>query len=410
MKQIKKRRRILRIGNPIGFSLFCLVCLAVMAGLYLGISWAIKTGPGVVKAMRTAVQEEVLTTPTVEPSREPKEELLPTATPTPSPTPTAEVKETPALGTPVATTPTPEPTVYVTAPPQEDVNAALYGQVIGIDPCRDNTKRAEEAENNLILANHIKRYLESQGATVVLGRTEADKGEVKDSTRAKIFKNAGCTYVVRLKCNYINAKTSACYVKVTKKNKAFGQRMIDAYVAATGMQKQNGKKNGVQVEDDAVAEKCGCPCVAFLLGNWENEQDRNNLQDEAFMDRITEGIFNGLLAEISGEPGSAEADAPLEKPTITTQPANVTVAEGGTLNLSIVATGSDLKYQWELKAPMGAWTKLTNATARTANLSISNIQARHTGYTYRCVVSNSAGSVTSNVATLTVGPASTSKP
>ena len=32
MKQIKKRRRILRIGNPIGFSLFCLVCLALLAG------------------------------------------------------------------------------------------------------------------------------------------------------------------------------------------------------------------------------------------------------------------------------------------------------------------------------------------------------------------------------------------
>ena len=106
MKQIKKRRRILRIGNPIGFSLFCLVCLALLAGLYLGISWAIKNGPGVVKAMRTTVQEEVMTTPTVEPSREPKDELLPTPTP--------EVKETPALGTPVASTPTPEPTATPT--------------------------------------------------------------------------------------------------------------------------------------------------------------------------------------------------------------------------------------------------------------------------------------------------------
>ena len=409
MKQIKKRRRVLRIGNPVGFSLFCLVCLAVLAGLYLGISWAIKNGPSVVSAMRTAVQEEVLTTPTVEPSREPKDELIPTATPTATPTPTPEVKETPDLGTPAAATATPEPTVYVTAEPAMDISSPLYGQVIGIDPCRDNTKRAEEAENNLVLATRIQRFLESQGAKVVLGRTEKDKGEVKDTTRAQIFREAGCTYVVRLKCNYINAKTSACYVKVTKKNKDFGQRMIDAYVAATGMQKQNGKKNGVQVEDDTVAEKCGCPCVAFLLGNWDNETDYANLHDEVFMDRITEGIFNGLMAEINSEPGSA-ADAPLEKPTITTQPANVTVAEGGTLNLSIVADGSNLKYQWELKAPLGTWTKLSNATARTANLSIANIQARHTGYAYRCVVSNSAGSVTSDVATLTVEPAATSQP
>ena len=410
MKQIKKRRRILRIGNPIGFSLFCLVCLAVLAGVYLGVSWAIKNGPSVVSAMRTAVQEQVLTTPTVEPSREPKEELLPTATPEPTPEPTPEVKETPALGTPVATTPTPEPTVFETANPAMDVSAPLYGQIIGIDPCRDNTKRPEEAENNLILATRIQRFLESQGAQVVLGRTEKDKGEVKDNTRARIFKEAGCTYVIRLKCNYINAKTSACYVKVTKKNKDFGQRMIDAYVAATGMKKQNGKKNGVQVEDDAVAEKCGCPCVAFLLGNWDNETDYANLHDEFFMDRITEGIFNGLLAEISGEPGSAEADDASAPPVITTQPVDVTVTEGGVLNLSIVATGSDLKYQWELKTPEGAWAKLTKASARTANLSISNIHTVHTGYTYRCVVSNSAGSVTSNVVTLTVEPAATSQP
>ena len=220
-----------------------------------------------------------MTTPTVEPSREPKDELLPTPTPTP------EVKETPALGTPVASTPTPEPTVYVTADPSQDISSPLYGQIIGIDPCRDNTKRPEEAENNLILANHLKRYLENQGAKVVLGRTEEDKGKVEDSARAKIFREAECTYVVRLKCNYINAKTSACYVKATKKNKDFGQKMIDAYVLTTGMKKQSNKKNGVQVEDDPVASKCGCPCVAYLLGNWENEQDYANLHDEVFQRR-----------------------------------------------------------------------------------------------------------------------------
>ena len=311
MKQIKKRRRILRIGNPIGFSLFCLVCLALLAGLYLGISWAIKNGPGVVKAMRAVVQEEVLTTPTVEPSREPKEELLPTATPTPTPTPTPEVKETPDLGTPAATTPTPEPSAYVTADPSQDISSPLYGQIIGIDPCRDNTKRPEEAENNLILANHLKRYLENQGAKVVLGRTEEDKGKVEDSARAKIFREAECTYVVRLKCNYINAKTSACYVKATKKNKDFGQKMIDAYVLTTGMKKQSNKKNGVQVEDDPVASKCGCPCVAYLLGNWENEQDYANLHDEVFIDRMCEGIFIGLMSEINGEPVPTPTPAPI---------------------------------------------------------------------------------------------------
>ena len=163
MKQIKKRRRILRIGNPIGFSLFCLVCLGVMAGLYLGISWAVKNGPGVVKAMRTAVQEEVLTTPTVEPSREPKDELLPTPTPTPTP----EVKDTPALGTPSAFTPSPEPSAFMSAGPGGYISAPLSGQIIGIDACRDGKSSfKEESKVNLMVANRLKDYLEDQGATV----------------------------------------------------------------------------------------------------------------------------------------------------------------------------------------------------------------------------------------------------
>lgn len=303
MKQIKKRRRILRIGNPVGFSLFCLVCLAVLAGLYLGISWAIKNGPGVVKAMRTSVQQEVLATPTVEPSREPKEELLPTATPTPSPTP--EVKETPDLGTPVATTPspTPEPTAFVTAGPAVDISAPLYGQIIGIDATRDDTYKSKaEAEYNLMLSYRLKRYLENQGATVVMSRTEDTKGALSSKARGPIFKNADCMYVVRIMCNHISSKTSACFAKGEKKDKDFLQTMIDAYVAATGMKKQGNKKNGVGIDSDDVAASCGCPCVTMILGNWDNEHDRDILQDEVFMDRICEGIFNGLVAEITGEP------------------------------------------------------------------------------------------------------------
>ena len=299
MKQIKKRRRILRLGNPIGFSLFCLVCLALIAGVYLGISWAIKNGPGVVKAMRTAVQEEVMATATVEPSREPKDELLPTPTPTP------EVKETPALGTPDASTPSPEPSAYVSAGPAGDIGAALYGQIIGIDPSRDSkSKYTSEAAYNLQLATHLKRYLESQGATVVLSRDEETKGGLTNEERGRIFKNANCTYVIRLMCNHINSKTSACYLQTSKTSKEFGQNIIDAYTVATGMRKQRGgkKKDGVEIKTDSVASECGCPCVLLILGNWDNSKDKRNLQDEVFMDRICEGIFNGLVATISGEP------------------------------------------------------------------------------------------------------------
>ena len=324
MKQIKKRRRILRIGNPIGFSLFCLVCLGVLTGLYLGISWAIKNGPGVVKAMRTVVQEEVMTTPTVEPSREPKDELLPTATPTP------EVKDTPALGTPSASTPSPEPSAYVSAGPAGSIHEALHGQIIGIDPARDETsKYKSEAANNLAVANYLKAYLESQGATVVLSRTEATKGALSNEERGRTFKNANCTYVVRLMCNHINSKTSACYVRTSKANRDFGRTMVDAYSQATGMRKQSGsdRRNGVKIESDSVASGCGCPCVLVIMGNWDNSKDKKNLQDESFLELVCEGILNGLMTQISGEPLTTptpvvtDAPVPEETPAPTVVPA-----------------------------------------------------------------------------------------
>ena len=301
MKQIKKRRRILRIGNPIGFSLFCLVCLAVLAGLYLGISWAIKNGPGVVKAMRTAVQEEVMTTATVEPSNEPKDALLPTPTPTP------EVKETPALGTPDYSTPSPEPTAYASAEP-ESTPVSLQGQIIGVDATRDDTyKSREEADYNLQLAYRLKQYLEDRGATVVLCRTQETEGKLESKDRGLIFKQAKCTYVVRLMCNHISAKTSACFAFGAKENKAFAQKMIDTYVAATGMKKQSGKKNGVEVKAEDVTPSCGCPCVTLVLGNWDNKSDREKLQDPDYMDVICEAIYDGLIAQVYGLPAPTKA-------------------------------------------------------------------------------------------------------
>ena len=306
MKQIKKRRRVLRIGNPVGFSLFCLVCLAVLAGLYLGISWAIKNGPGVVKAMRTAVQEEVMTTPTVEPSREPKDELLPTATPTPSPTPTPEVKETPNLGTPTATTPTPEPSAYVTADPSQDLKMPLSGQIIGVDAYRDanSSKFKTEAAYNLMFAKRLKTYLESQGATVVLSRTDEVKGTMSNEERGRIFKEARCNYVVRLMCNYPDSKNSSTYVRVTKDNTEYGLTLVDAYSLATGLRKQSGsdRKNGVKIESDSVATTCGCPCALLILGNWDSSKERKRLQEEEFMDLMCEGIYDGLVTVVSGAP------------------------------------------------------------------------------------------------------------
>lgn len=84
---------------------------------------------------------------------------------------------------------------------------------------------------------------------------------------------------------------------------------------------------------------------------------------------------------------------PASEPTITTQPSSQTVMVGDSAAMTVVASGAT-GYQWFFGS-----TPISGAN--TSTLSISNITASAAG-TYTVVVSNTAGSITSNPAILTV--------
>src|SRR6058998_1051276 len=86
-------------------------------------------------------------------------------------------------------------------------------------------------------------------------------------------------------------------------------------------------------------------------------------------------------------------------PTITTPPANQTVAAGQTATFTVVAAGTaPLSYQWQKNgANISGATSASYATPATTSSD--------SGATFDVVVSNSAGTVTSNTATLTVNAA-----
>jgi hypothetical protein len=98
----------------------------------------------------------------------------------------------------------------------------------------------------------------------------------------------------------------------------------------------------------------------------------------------------------------------LVPPAITAQPVSLTVTQGQTANFSVSASGTaPLSYQWRRDG-----VNLDGAT--TANHTIAAAQTNDAG-SFTVVVSNSAGSVTSAVASLTVlaagiGPAITEQP
>ncbi len=83
-------------------------------------------------------------------------------------------------------------------------------------------------------------------------------------------------------------------------------------------------------------------------------------------------------------------------PTITTQPANASVATGQSASFAVVAAGTaPLAYQWQRNG-----VDVAGATA--ASYTTPATVAGDSGATFRAVVSNSAGTATSNSATLTV--------
>lgn len=88
-------------------------------------------------------------------------------------------------------------------------------------------------------------------------------------------------------------------------------------------------------------------------------------------------------------------------PQITAQPANAVVTVGQTASFSVTATGSGtLTYQWQKNS-----ANISGATS--ANYTTPATVSGDNGAKFDVVVTNSSGSVTSGMATLTVNPAAT---
>ena len=89
----------------------------------------------------------------------------------------------------------------------------------------------------------------------------------------------------------------------------------------------------------------------------------------------------------------------LGPPSITTHPRDVTIPQRTTTTLICSATGSEtLMYSWERRSS-SSWTTINNANSP---LYVTDTTLNIGEYMYRCRVSNEAGSVVSNSATVNV--------
>ncbi len=100
-------------------------------------------------------------------------------------------------------------------------------------------------------------------------------------------------------------------------------------------------------------------------------------------------IYNYTITVTGGSTATA--------PSIATHPASQTVAAGANVTFTVTASGSpDPTFQWRRD-------DVALAGATSASLVLTNVQAAQAG-SYTVVVTNSAGSVTSQAAVLTIAP------
>jgi Immunoglobulin domain len=115
-----------------------------------------------------------------------------------------------------------------------------------------------------------------------------------------------------------------------------------------------------------------------------------------------EVVVNNAAGSVTSNPATLTVTGATTAPSITTQPANQNVSAGQTATFTVVASGTaPLSYQWQKGG-----VAISGATS--ASYTTPATSASDSGSQFRVVVSNSAGSATSNSATLTATAATSS--
>jgi glucose/arabinose dehydrogenase len=142
---------------------------------------------------------------------------------------------------------------------------------------------------------------------------------------------------------------------------------------------------------------------ADYCGNWIRVFDPATSSVQNFASALSspvdlhvgaDGLLYYLMRGNTGLVGRIRSTAS-QAPSITTHPASQSVPAGQAVTFSVNATGTQpLAYQWQRGT--------TNITGATSSSYTFTAQATDNGATFRVIVSNAFGSVTSNAATLNV--------
>lgn len=140
-------------------------------------------------------------------------------------------------------------------------------------------------------------------------------------------------------------------------------------------------------------------------GTWSASKASDSRSEKLSVDVLYEMNGYQFRCKISNSVGTTYSDTVTltvtqSMPRISKQPDSVTTEDGRSALFSITASGGNLSYQWEhLTSSGGSWEEIDSATGKSLSLDAS---VSMDNYRYRCKVSNAAGTVYSDSASLTV--------